>query len=156
MIYCLPPKWKNCSLSKLLDYNASVTFRNRSVCCGNYAQKTKHSFKFELQSNFIMLEVIRVSEERKGRRVFWRKNNTSISFPITGISLCDRKYQVIATCHHRGSLQYGHWTSEVIMGDNTWYEFDDLRPKNLVCAAPGDCDSSVVVLLLMAESVIAR
>ena len=80
------------------------------------------------------------------------------NIPTSGISLpgTDRKYQVIASCHHRGTLRSGHWITKLMMVDKTWFNFDDLKPENQVTQAPGANDSSVVILLLLAESPLLR
>ena len=128
--------------------------QDESIYCGKCRQKTGHRFTLEHGSDFIILEVIRVSELKSRHRLSWRKNTLPISFPTSGISVpgTKRKYQVIATCHHRGTLQAGHWITKLMMSNKIWYECDDLKPENSVTNPPGLNDSSVVLLLLMAES----
>ena len=114
---------------------------------------TNHKQKFEHGSECIIVEIIRVTEKR-GYRLSWRKNSTPISFPTTGISVPGtlRKYRIIATSHHHGSLSYGHWTTKLVMSNTKWYECNDLKKHNSFTQAPGTADSSVVMLLMIAES----
>ena len=55
-----------------------------------------------------MIEIVRATE---GKNV-WIKNNSWISFDDTKLSLpgFDRSYNIVASCHHRGSLNGGHLT----------------------------------------------
>src|ERR1700761_7393285 len=62
-----------------------------------------------------------------------------------------RSYRVIASCHHRGSIKSEHWTTKVCTSMGTWYELDDLNVKPSSTNPPGISDSSVTVLLLIAE-----
>ena len=101
-----------------------------------------------------MVEIIRVTEKKRRNLLSWHKNILPLCFPTTGISVpgTQRKYQLIATCHHYGTLRYGHWITKLVTNDKHWYECNDLKASNNVTKAPGTADSSVVMLLLIAES----
>ena len=83
------------------------------------------------------------------------KNCMPISFSTTGITIpgSEHKY-IIGTCHHQGSLKYGHWFTRVITTSNVWYELDDLRGYNIKTVPPGNLDSTVVILILVKEAII--
>ena len=157
-LYIPPGSKTKCSISQLFDYNTSADFLDQSISCGKCCQRTGHQLSYEHQSDIIMLEIIRVSEKKRGNRITWRKNMLPISFPTSGISVpgTDRKYQVVASCHHRGTLRSGHWITKLMIADRNWHEFDDLRSDIFVTQAPGVNDSSVVVLFLRAESTSLR
>jgi ubiquitin C-terminal hydrolase len=53
-------------------------------------------------------------------------------------------------CNHRGSLNGGHWLTKELT-ETGWYELDDLKTSVNVTNPPGLDDTSVVVLLLIAE-----
>ena len=57
---------------------------------------------------------------------------------------------MVASSHHRGSLNGGHWIAK-LSTNHGWYDLDDLRGHNLPKNPPGQEDSSVVVLLVIAE-----
>ena len=56
---------------------------------------------------------------------------------------------MVSTCHHRGSLNSGHWLTKIATGSG-WYELDDLISRNLSTQPPGVSDNSVAVILLIA------
>ena len=76
-----------------------------------------------------------------------------VNFPVTELKLpgFSRAYQVVATCHHRGSLLGGHWLTKICTARG-WYELDDLRPKELATDPPGTQDDSVTVLLAIGKN----
>ena len=78
---------QKCSISQLFDYNTSADFLDQSISCGKCCQRTGHQLSYEHQSDIIMLEIIRVSEKKRGNRITWRKNMLPISFPTSGISV---------------------------------------------------------------------
>jgi len=80
------------------------------------------------------------------------KNNCCISFPITKLALpgFPRLYRVAATCNHSGNLLGGHWLTKAYT-TRGWYALDDLKPTCLLTRPPGFKDSSVTVILLIAE-----
>jgi len=59
------------------------------------------------------MEVVRA---RAHGNNFWSKNTASISFPITDVKLpgFSRSYRVVGTCHHRGTVNSGHWITKVL------------------------------------------
>ncbi len=74
------------------------------------------------------------------------------SFPVASLKLpgFPRTYRVVSTCHHRGSVNGGHWLTKIATNTG-WYELDDLIPRNLPTNPPGVSDNSVTVILLIAE-----
>ncbi len=76
-----------------------------------------------------------------------------VSFSVCNLKLPDfsRSYKVIASCHHRGTVNSGHWFTKILTANNVWYCLDDLMPKAIPTCPPGSDDDSVTVLLLAAE-----
>ena len=97
----------------------------------------------------LLIEIIRVTDVKVNR---WLKNSAPISFPVSQVDLLgfSRHYRVVASCHHRGSIAGGHWLTKTLT-NHGWYELDDLKAKNMTTIRPGVKDTSVVVLLLIAE-----
>ena len=56
----------------------------------------------------------------------------------------------MGTCHHRGTVNSGHWITKVLTNGG-WHELDDLVGKSLVTSPPGVSDDSVTIILLIAE-----
>ena len=104
----------------------------------------------EIQGDTILLEIVRVSQTRNGG---WLKNNLRVTFPSSAFNLpgSTRKYRLIATCHHRGSLHSGHWFTRMRGTGSKWYEIDDLASHHREVQQSGKGDNSVVVFLLQAE-----
>ena len=100
----------------------------------------------------MILEIMRVSSNLTNSG--WKKNAVPISFPLSGLSVpgSTRRYRIIASCHHYGGLSNGHWTTKLVTTRGDWYECDDLLPVNRITKAPGDNDTSAVILLLVADS----
>ena len=100
------------------------------------------------------LEIIRVTQQRSQ----WTKNCIPVSFPTVGISIPGsmKTYRVIGTCHHQGSLKFGHWFTKVITNANKWFKLDDLRGNSSVTSSPGMKDSTVVILVLVAEGLVSN
>jgi len=119
------------------------------VNCAKCGVKTAHSSRREHHSDLLFLEIIRVSRAN----TYWSKNYTCINFPLNGIVFpgSDRKYRVIATCNHKGTLHSGHWFTKLRMKENRWFALDDLQPKHLVTDAPGVRDSTTVLIAMIAE-----
>ena len=95
----------------------------------------------------LYFEIMRVTGHGGGSRN-WSKNSIPISFPTQNLKLSSRSYRVAASCHHRGSIKSGHWTTKVCTSTGTWYELDDLKGKPSVTNPPGTLDSSVPHYLL--------
>ena len=97
----------------------------------------------------MIFEIIRVTKAN----THWIKNSIPISFPVNGLVFpgSDRKYSIIGTCNHKGSLGSGHWFTKLRMNDGRWFVLDDLQPQHSVAAAPGTGDSSTVLLVLLAR-----
>ena len=71
---------------------------------------------------------------------------------VSGLSLpgFSRTYKVVSSCNHHGSIIGGHWFTKVLT-ERGWFELDDLKSVNSLTHPPGLSDTSVVVLLLIAE-----
>ena len=82
-----------------------------------------------------------------GRRILFQ------SFSTSGIRIpgSPKVYRVLGTCHHIGSRVSGHWFTKVFTTQDTWFALDDLQSKSGVTQPPGINDSTVVILVLMAE-----
>ncbi len=96
----------------------------------------------------MIFEIIRVTKAKKN----WAKHSIPISFPVNGLMLSgsDRRYNVIATCNHTGSIRSGHWLTKLRMKDDRWFALDDLQSAHSVVDAPGVNDTSTVLLVLLA------
>jgi ubiquitin C-terminal hydrolase len=129
----------------------SVLSDSEAVFCGNCNRKTTQTSSRECSADTLLIEIMRVTGHGGGSRS-WSKNSIPISFPTQNLKLSSRSYRVAASCHHRGSIKSGHWTTKVCTSTGTWYELDDLKGKPSVTNPPGTLDSSVTVLLLIAEN----
>ena len=149
----LPQDVKNgICLSDLMVYNASSALSGReAVFCGTCSRKTSQTCSRDYSSDVILIEVIRVSDLGGSQR--WSKNSLPISFSTRNLNLAGlvRSYRVAASCHHTGSIGSGHWVTKVCTAADVWYKLDDLTTKSSITDSPGVSDSSVVVLLLVAE-----
>jgi ubiquitin C-terminal hydrolase len=146
----LPPGKPHINLSDLVDYNFNTTLSGTdAVFCGNCKTKTSQQQLQTLNSDVCLMEVVR-AKEVKG---YWSKNFAKITFPLTGIKLPggSRVYRVVSTCHHRGSVNSGHWTTKELTLNGGWYELDDIKGNSLLTGPPGVMDDTVTLLLLIAE-----
>ena len=146
----IPKDFKNMTLANLVGYNSRTVLRgNNAVCCGNCRNlKTKHTSTRVCDPDILMVEIIRVTKVKQR----WIKNNVSISFSCSGLSLpgFSRTYRVVSSCNHHGSIISGHWFTKVLT-ERGWFELNDLKSTNSLTHPPGSSDTSVVVLLLIAE-----
>ena len=104
--YLPPSRQANISFSDLIVFNSEMKFpESAGVNCAKCGVKTAHSSRREHHSDLLFLEIIRVSRAN----TYWSKNYTCINFPLNGIVFpgSDRKYSVIATCNHKGTLLIG-------------------------------------------------
>jgi len=155
-LYISPGTTKRISLSELFTYNFITTLLESSVH-GQCLRKTSQKSSKELFSDLVCVELIRVTE-RKGLNSLpvWSKNNIPVTFPTRRIVIpgSTRKYRVIGTSHHKGSFNGGHWVTRICSNNDTWFEAGDLKGRMYKAGPPGVGDSSVVVLVLIAESLI--
>jgi hypothetical protein len=146
----LPPGGLDFTLADLADYNSRVVLTdNDAVFCARCNIKAPHTLSREYNPDLFLVEVIRATESSRNT---WLKNNASLNFPVTSLKLpgFPRTYRVASTCHHRGSVNSGHWLTKI--STNTgWYELDDLVSRNLRTSPPGVNDTSVAIILLIAE-----
>ncbi len=146
----IPIAIRSVTLSELVDYSSRTQLiSNNSVLCGKCNIKTPHNLKREYNPDMLLIEIVRVTELKSG----WNKNDCTINFPVTNLVLpgFTRLYRVVATCDHRGSLTGGHWLTNICTSGGNWYELNDLKQTSLLTRSPGIDDSSVVIILLIAE-----
>jgi len=150
-IQVISPSWsqKSISFADLLDFNSRAALQYAdAVWCGHCNGKTKQTSVRETTSDIVLFEVIRVTQKSNNT---WSKNTIPITFPTRDVLLFgDRKYHVVATCHHKGSIQFGHWFTKLCLNNGTWHTLDDLNPKHRTSEPPGSMDSTVVILALIA------
>jgi ubiquitin C-terminal hydrolase len=143
-----PSNKKLTTLEDLVDFNskASLDYDN-TVYCSTCSAKTLHSYSRSCNPDLFFIELFRVTTANHG--MF--KNKDPISFSaelkLPGFS---RSYRVVASAHHRGSLHGGHWFTKLCT-TRGWLELDDLRKKHVPTDPPGVRDTSVAVLLVIAE-----
>ena len=126
-LYLTPGHKKSISFADLLDFNSRASLQSaNAVWCGHCNVKTKQTSVRETTSDIVLFEVIRVTQKSNT----WSKNTIPITFPIQDVMLFGRKYHVVGTCHHKGSLQFGHWFTKLCLNDGTWYTLDDLNTKH--------------------------
>lgn len=120
--------------------------KDNTVHCSKCGGKTLHSYSRSCNPDVLFIELFRVSTTPRGMV----KNTDPISFPtdlmLTGFS---RRYRILGSAHHRGSLRSGHWFTKLCT-THGWLELDDLKRNHLPTDPPGLCDRSVAVLLLVA------
>ena len=140
----IPPGRDQVTLSDLVDYNSNVVLTDTdAVFRGHCNLKTSHTLSRDYNPDLFLMEVVRVTESSRNT---WVKNNASLSFPVTDLILpgFSRSYRV-STCHHRGSLNGGHWLTKRST-NHGWFDSDDLKAKNLRVT-----DNSVTIILVIAE-----
>ena len=96
------------------------------------------------------MEIVRVRQSAPNT---WMKCDAAISFDCKNLTLpgFDRRYKVLSTCHHRGSINSGHWFTKVLTGKG-WFEMDDLKSGNHSTGIPGVNDRSVTMILMAAQN----
>jgi len=152
-IYIPTGKVKSVSLKDLLDYNF-INAHSEPSLCGHCNLNTNQKTIWERMPNLVCLEIVRVTERKTGsKQLRWSKNCVPISFPTSGIRLPGSlsSFRLIGTCDHKGTLYSGHWVTRTYCRSDTWYEADDLKSHNVIINRPGINDTSVVLLLLIAE-----
>jgi ubiquitin C-terminal hydrolase len=145
----VPEDCKQTSLSNLVEHSSSSVLRgSEAVICGKCERKTEHTSSRLYDPDLIMMEIIRVTKVKRR----WVKNNVAVSFPCSDLALpgFPRKYKVISSCNHRGSITAGHWFTKELT-ESGWYELDDLKTKSVTTQPPGANDKSVVMVLMIAE-----
>jgi ubiquitin C-terminal hydrolase len=145
----IPPGFRNSiSLTDLVNYNSrSRLYGANSLWCGNCGIKTEQSDVRDSNSDIIMFEIIRVTRNSQS---VWTKNCLPINFTDRNISFGSRKYHLAGTCHHKGTLKFGHWITKLCLSDGNWYELNDLKITHQKTMAPGSNDSTAVILVFLA------
>ena len=146
----LPPGCTYASLSDLVNFNSNAVLAgNDAVFCGNCRTKTSQIVSRYYNPDMFIMEVVRVTEHSRNN---WVKNNAPLSFDLKDLNLSgfNRRYNVVGTCHHRGSLDGGHWFTKVLTSKG-WFEMDDLKRNCLQATPPGVNDDSVTIILAIAE-----
>ncbi len=140
----------NFTLSDLVDYNSNTVLTDSdAVFCSHCKTKTTHTLSREYNPDLFLVELVRATLSSGNT---WIKNLANVNFPVTDLKLpgFSRAYRVVSTCHHRGSVNSGHWLTKIATGSG-WYELDDLIARNFCTQLPGVSDNSVTVILLIAE-----
>jgi len=146
----IPGHHRPISLNELITFNSETIFSDASgVHCAKCGSKTAHTSRREHLSDLLLFEIIRVSRPK----TTWIKNCIPVTFPVNGIVLpgSQRKYNIIGTCNHRGSIYSGHWFTCLRMADDRWYELNDLHRKHSIISRPGHNDKTSVVIVLLAD-----
>jgi ubiquitin C-terminal hydrolase len=151
-LYIPPYRPGKTTLDSLLDYNLTTTLAEPAVFCGHCGVKTRQKISREQLPDTICFEIIRVTE-KKSPHLGWVKSSVPICFRLEGIHIPGSRntYRIISTAHHVGSISSGHWITKFCCGNNRWYEADDLNTGHRKVLPPGTKDTSVVMLVLIAE-----
>jgi hypothetical protein len=149
----IPTGLRKISLSDLFDYNFR-TITDDATYCGKCQIKTSQKVTRDYFPDLLCFEIIRIRDNSSTGIGRWIKNNLPITFSTDGIKLpgSDKLYDVIASSHHKGSLNHGHWITKFRTEDSVWWEADDLRLKVIRTAPPGCHDHSVSILVLLAKN----
>ena len=54
------------------------------------------------------------------------KDETCVLFPLDNLTIGKAKYKLYATIEHAGTIQFGHFTANCLVGDK-WFHFNDDR-----------------------------
>ena len=138
------------SLIDLVNLNSNAVLSGvDAVFCGHCKVKTSQKQARDYDNpDLLMLEIVRVTKLKNN----WIKNSAPLSFDSKNLQLPGflRPYRVVGSCHHRGSLEGGHWITKILT-KRGWFEMDDLQRKCRKISSPGVNDESVSILLLIAE-----
>ena len=123
------------------------------VYCGKCGRNTSQRSSCSFENSIVLIEIVRVLTFRGEKS----RNNSSVYFPLTGISLPGRSgtFSVVATCNHRGSFDTGHWFSQIQLSDGAWFKIDNLEGRHIPLPTIGKDNvgsSSVVLLMLLHNS----
>jgi hypothetical protein len=143
-----PEDRKLSTLEDLVDFNSRAALgADNTVNCSNCGIKTSHTYLRTCNPDVFLIEISRVTNTLRGLK----KNTDPINF-ATELQLpgFTRRYRVLASAHHLGTLRGGHWVTRVCTLRG-WFEMDDLRKKHLTTAPPGINDNSAAVVLLVAS-----
>jgi len=145
-------KIRSIRLEEILEINSRTTLTD--VFCGTCKEHTEQRAQREYNADILILELLRGCQIMHKGQLVRAKHMLPIDFPVKGIKLPggDVIYQVVGACHHRGTLAKGHWTTKMVTSGGQWYELDDLKPTHIKCAPPGERDSTVTMILLVAEN----
>ncbi len=142
-----PSDRKLTTLEDFVDYNSRAALDDdNTVYCPTCGVNTTHDYLRSCDPDVFLLELCRVAVTPRGSM----KINAPLSFrtdlKLPGFS---RRYRVVASAHHRGTLRGGHWFTKVCTKGG-WFQMDDLRKKHSVTDPPGFNDKTVAILLLIA------
>ena len=150
--YNSPMRKKSFLLQDLINRNSRVFLSgNNQVRCGKCKRDTPQESSCSFNGELILIEIVRVIFKDEKQR-----NDSSVFFPLKGISLPEMPgtFSPIATCHHTGSLDSGHWFARVRLSNDSWYEIDDTKGRHAVITSVGESSgsASLVMLMLMSDS----
>ena len=111
-----------------------------------WTHNISNSLSRSYESTPLTVEFVRVSTV-KGRK---RKNNAQVKLPLK-ISLPGSSidFQPIATVHHLGGIDSGHWVSRILLSTDKWIECDHLKLSQTVVPVDNSCMVSGTVVLVM-------
>lgn len=146
----IPSSCNSISLQNLVEFNSTSNLTgDNAVYCGTCKTKTSQKVSRSYNPDLCLVEVIRVTRSSGN---IWGKSHASLSFSLKDLRLpgFERGYRVVGTCHHRGTLNSGHWITKICT-NNGWFELDDLRGNSFPTSPPGTNDDSVTLILIIAE-----
>ena len=128
------------------------TVRNQ-VNCGKCGRNTSQRSSCSFDNSIVLIEIVRVVAFQGGKK----RNNSPVSFPLTGISLPGRSgtFSVVATCNHTGFHDSGHWFSQIQLSNGSWFKIDNLKGRHLPLHTLGKdniASNSIVLLMLLQDS----
>jgi len=121
---------RSISLQDLISRNSQALLDGKNqVYCGKCGRNTSQRSSCSFENSIVLIEIVRVLTFRGEKS----RNNSSVYFPLTGISLPGRSgtFSVVATCNHRGSFDTGHWFSQIQLSDGAWFKIDNLEGRHI-------------------------
>ena len=145
---------KTLSLQELIISNSSSCLSGAdAVYCGTCKRNTCQTSSHSYENTVFILELIRVSAVRGTRK----KNSSIVNIPLSGIALpgCSISYRPVATAHHLGLVDSGHWISRIMLDGGHWIECDDLKARYAKITMTNNCmtSNSVVLVMLVPDSI---
>ena len=149
-----PLRERSISLQDLISRNSRALLDGKNqVNCGKCGRNTSQRSSCSFDNSIVLIEIVRVVTLQGGKR----RNNSPVSFPLTGISLPGRSgtFSVVATCNHTGFHDSGHWFSQIQLSNGSWFKIDNLKGRHLPLHTLGKdniASNSIVLLMLLQDS----
>ena len=131
------------TLEDLLTRNLKADIDD--VYCPFCKIKTSQSLSWQLENDFVLLELLRGEERSK-------KIRGKVLFDPTGILIQGQRYQIIASSHHNGSISAGHWFTKVKTQKNVWWMLDGLNSEPALTNTPGNFDDGSLTFLVLMKN----